>query len=112
MEEAEELIHPVSIELNVDVGEVSCRISANQGDSLLAALKGAGLPAISICGGRAACGCCKLAVGAAWIDRLPPPEKAERRLLAHLPDYHAGERLACQIKLTAALDGLEIRMAA
>ena len=96
----------------VRIDDTRSRIAASQGVTLLAALKEAGRPVISICGGRAACGSCKVAVESAWAARLPPPEKAERRLLAHLPDYRDGDRLACQIRLSAALDGLEIRMAA
>lgn len=111
MEKGEDRIRP-SITLVVRLGDTRSRVTAGQGDSLLAALKGAGLPVTSICGGRAACGSCKLAVGTAWIDRLPPPEKTERRLLSHLPGYRDGDRLACQIRLTTALDGLEIQMAA
>ena len=103
---------PAAIILIVRLGEIQSRVAASQGDTLLVALKRAGLPLTSVCGGRAACGSCKLAVGTAWIDRLPPPEKAERRLLKHLPDCRDGDRLACQITLTATLDGLEIQMAA
>ena len=91
---------------------VSSLVEAREGETLLAALKRTPLPVMSICGGRAACGSCKVAVAPAWIGRLPPPEKNERRLLAHLPGYRDGDRLACQIRLDATLDGLEIQWAA
>ena len=87
-------------------------IKARDGETLLAALTKAGLPVMSVCGGRAACGSCKVGLDPVWSDRLPPPGKAEGRLLRHLPDVHAGDRLACQIILTPLLDGLEIRLAA
>ena len=101
-----------AIHLLVSRQETRSPIDARTGTTLLAALKEAGLPAMSVCGGRAACGSCKVGIGPAWRDRLPPPGKAEARLLRHLPDTGEGDRLACQITLTDRLDGLEIRLAA
>jgi CDP-4-dehydro-6-deoxyglucose reductase len=83
-------------------------IEARIGETLLVALKRAGLPLLAVCGGQASCGTCKVAIADAWGPRLPPPSKVERNLLACLPDSKAGDRLACQIILTAELDGLEL----
>jgi CDP-4-dehydro-6-deoxyglucose reductase len=88
--------------------ESADRIEARIGDTLLAALKRAGFPLFSICGGRASCGTCKTGIVPAWSARLPPPSQIERNLLACLPDSRVDDRLACQITLTAGLDGLEI----
>lgn len=103
---------PPSVGLVVTRPTGRASIAARQGDTLLAALKRAGLPIQSVCGGRAACGCCKLTVAADWIARLPPPNRPEGRLLAFLPDTRADERLACQITLTNLLEGLEIHLPA
>jgi ferredoxin len=101
-----------AIDLLVRRQDARSPIRARNGETLLAALTKAGLPVMSVCGGRAACGSCKVGLDPAWSDRLPPPGKAEGRLLRHLPDVRPGDRLACQITLTPLLDGLEVRLAA
>jgi ferredoxin len=82
-------------------------VEAYQGESLMVALKRAGLGLLAVCGGKGACGTCKVAFPPNWAAKLTEPEKRELRLLAHI---HAGEgeRLSCRIQLTAALDGLEV----
>lgn len=101
-----------TIDLLVWRQDARSAIKARDGETLLVALTQAGLPVMSVCGGRAACGSCKVGLDPAWSDRLPPSGKAEARLLRHLPDVQAGDRLACQITLTTRLDGLEVRLAA
>ena len=83
-------------------------IEGRIGETLLAALRRAGLHLLAVCGGRASCGTCKVGIGPASVQRLRPADKVEHNLLACLPDRRPGDRLACQISLTAELDGLEI----
>jgi ferredoxin len=83
------------------------QVEAHQGECLMVALKRAGLGLLAVCGGKGACGTCRVAFPPQWLERLALPEKRELRLLAHLkagPD----ERLSCRILLTAALEGLEV----
>jgi ferredoxin len=82
-------------------------VEAFTGESLMLALKRAGLPLLAVCGGKGACGTCRVAFTADWAARLPAPGKRELRLLAHLK-AGADERLSCQIPLTAELNGLEV----
>jgi CDP-4-dehydro-6-deoxyglucose reductase len=73
----------------------------------MVALKRAGLGLLAVCGGKGACGTCRVGIPAERSHPLAKPEKRELRLLNHLkagPD----ERLSCQVLLTAVLDGLEI----
>jgi ferredoxin len=86
-----------------------CRqiLQAAEGDTLVVVLKNAGVPLPAVCGGKAACGTCKISLTREWADKLPPPQKREQRLLAHLKAV-PGERLSCQITLTAELDGIEV----
>jgi CDP-4-dehydro-6-deoxyglucose reductase len=83
-------------------------VPARIGETLLAALQRSGVPLLAVCGGQASCGTCKVEVAPAWHRRLPLASKVERNLLACLPSCKADDRLACQIALTAELDGLEI----
>lgn len=82
-------------------------LRADEGDKLVVVLKNAGVPLPAVCGGKGVCGTCKISLVREWADKLPPPEKREQRLLAHLKAV-PGERLSCQITLTAELDGIEV----
>jgi ferredoxin len=82
-------------------------LQAAEGDTLVVVLKNAGVPLPAVCGHKGACGTCKISLMREWADKLPPPQKREQRLLAHLKAV-PGERLSCQITLTAELDGIEV----
>lgn len=85
---------------------------APDGVSAMQAATGFGVPGIlADCGGSASCGTCHVMVDAAWHDRLPPPEPHERLVLetTAVPATPAS-RLACQIRLTPALQGLVLRL--
>lgn len=86
---------------------IAREVEAFEGESLMVALKRAGLPLLAVCGGKGACGTCKVAFPENWLDKLPEPEKRELRLLTHIK-AGAGERLSCRIPLTPALNGLEV----
>jgi len=85
---------------------------APAGVSLMQAATGFGVRGIlADCGGSASCGTCHVMVDAAWADRLPPPENIERMVLETTAvPAGPGSRLACQIRLTADLQGLVVRV--
>jgi ferredoxin len=97
-----------AIALTVDFAGLTRRVEASIGETLLVALKRAGMPLLAVCGGRAACGTCLIAVAPDWIGRLPPQSRVERNLLGAIDEGEEGERLACQITLLPDYDGLEI----
>jgi ferredoxin-2, mitochondrial len=102
---------PPGAVLTVNPGEArDGAIPAEPGDTLLAALRRAGTGVRSICGGRCACGTCRIAVEPAWIGRLPQPSRNEARLLGVLPGAVPAHRLACQIALDEQTDGLAFRL--
>ena len=71
-----------------------------------------GVPGIEAdCGGACACSTCHVYVDEAWVDRLPAKEAMEEDMLdfAWKPDARRS-RLTCQIKVTAALDGLVVHL--
>lgn len=82
-------------------------IVADEGEALLFALKRAGLPLAAVCGGKGACGTCRVHVPATWRERLEEPGKRELRLLA-VTNAADGDRLSCRITLGPDLEGLEI----
>lgn len=87
-------------------------VAAVSGQTLLTALQAAGAPILSVCGGKASCGACRVSIQAPWREHLAPAGRTERRLLAHLDDAGPHDRLACQVQLTDEADGLAIRLPA
>jgi CDP-4-dehydro-6-deoxyglucose reductase, E3 len=85
-------------------------VEGQNGESLYSALRRAGLPVLSVCGGRACCGACRIQVFAEWWAQLPPALDTERRLLSVLPGRAESDRLSCQIRLDERLDGLAVRI--
>ena len=88
------------------------RITAdgNEGDQLLRLAQAAGLPLEGTCEGQMACSTCHVIVARDWFGQLLPATEDEEDLLDLAADVRPTSRLACQIELTAALDGLELRI--
>ena len=62
------------------------------------------------CGGAATCGTCHCYVLSAWRELIPPASGDEADLLPLLFGPRADSRLACQITLTDALDGITVAL--
>jgi 2Fe-2S ferredoxin len=92
--------------------DVARQIEAEDGTTLMAALRGeAALEVAGACGGSCVCATCHVYVAPDWQHRLPPAGVPEQELLGQLLLADARSRLACQIRLSAALDGLAVRIA-
>jgi ferredoxin, 2Fe-2S len=64
------------------------------------------------CGGLMTCATCHVIVNEEFASLLPPPNDEELAMLAFTAvPREPNSRLSCQIKLTAALDGLSVRLA-
>lgn len=61
------------------------------------------------CGGACACATCHVYVDDEWLAKLSPMNELERRMIVYATDVNANSRLACQIKVSPALDGLIVR---
>jgi ferredoxin, 2Fe-2S len=62
------------------------------------------------CGGACACATCHIYVDAAWVDQAGKPASMEEDMLDFAFDVRPESRLSCQIKVTAALDGLVVQV--
>jgi ferredoxin, 2Fe-2S len=62
------------------------------------------------CGGACACATCHVYVDEAWADKLPPKEDIESTMLDFAIDPQPTSRLSCQLKVSAAIDGLIVRI--
>ena len=90
----------------------STGLEAPEGVSVMQVASSAGIPGIlAECGGSAMCATCHVYVDPAWIERLAPPLANELELLeCTAAERQPTSRLSCQIKLTAAHQGLVIRI--
>lgn len=80
------------------------------GLNLMELLKAEGFPVEGLCGGMAMCATCHIEV-LEGIERLNPRSDDEMAMLDTLPVVHPASRLACQIMLSEALEGMVIRLA-
>ena len=64
------------------------------------------------CGGACACATCHVYVDPAWRAAVGKPSEMEEDMLDFAFDVREESRLSCQIKVTAALDGVVVRVPA
>ena len=60
------------------------------------------------CGGQCACATCHVYVAPEWTEIVGKPSQMEEDMLDFAADVRPNSRLSCQIKVTAALDGLVV----
>ena len=86
-------------------------VSAAVDQSLMRAAVDHNVPGIDAdCGGQCACATCHVYVDAAWVARLGQRSQMEGDMLNFAAECKDNSRLACQIMVTEALDGLEVSM--
>jgi len=88
------------------------RVDTADGESVMLAATRHGLDGIvAECGGNAMCATCHVYVDESWLARLPSMGDEEDALLeGAAAERLVNSRLSCQIKLTAQLDGLVLRL--
>jgi 2Fe-2S ferredoxin len=64
---------------------------------------------VAECGGACACATCMVHVDDAWSKIVGPASVEEEEMLDTAFDVKPTSRLSCQVKITAALDGLVVR---
>ncbi|MDX2289658.1 MAG: 2Fe-2S iron-sulfur cluster-binding protein [Hyphomicrobiaceae bacterium] len=88
-------------------------VDATPGMTVMESAKLNGVAGIEAeCGGACACATCHVYVDAAWRDKVGAPSDMEEDMLDFAFDVREESRLSCQIKVTAALDGLVLRVPA
>ena len=78
------------------------------GDTLLRVGQAAGMPLEGTCEGQMACSTCHVIVAAEWFDALPRSSEEEEDMLDFAAGVRRTSRLACQIELSEAMDGLTV----
>jgi 2Fe-2S ferredoxin len=88
-------------------------VEAEPGLTVMEAAKMNNVPGIEAeCGGACACATCHVYVDDAWRAMTGKPEAMEEDMLDFAFDVREESRLCCQIKVTAALNGLIVRVPA
>ena len=83
---------------------------AEAGASLLAIAQAAGMPLEGTCEGQMACSTCHVVIGDDWFASLPDASDDEEDMLDLAAGVTRTSRLSCQIEITSALDGIEVRI--
>lgn len=88
-------------------------VEASPGLSVMEAATGAQIRGIvGECGGCCSCATCHVYVEAPWFARLTAPDAMELGMLEGAVEPGPLSRLCCQIKVSAELDGLTVRIPA
>ncbi len=85
---------------------------AKEGANLLDVAQAAGQPLEGTCEGQMACSTCHLIIDKDWFDKIPRASEDEEDMLDLASGARRTSRLACQITLTRALDGMTVHIPA
>ena len=87
-------------------------VDVKEGYSLMEGALFANVPGIEgMCGGSISCGTCHVHVAEDWVERVGPAGRSESDLLDTLDRRAPNSRLGCQVRASAALDGLVLEVA-
>ena len=85
-------------------------VVGHAGDRLLDVAQADDQPLEGTCEGQLACATCHVIVDAADFPKLPPASEDEEDMLDLAHNATRTSRLACQIRLTEALESLTVRI--
>ena len=86
-------------------------VVAELGNSIMQSARDNMVPGIiGDCGGNCSCATCHGYVDPTWLAKLNPPSENEVVMLDGTMHQEANSRLTCQIKMTAELDGIVVRL--
>jgi 2Fe-2S ferredoxin len=87
-------------------------IEAAAGVKLMEILRQYEFGVAAACGGNCSCATCHVYVDPAWMARLPERQSDEEDVLLSISTYDKStSRLSCQVRFTAALDGIQLTIA-
>ncbi len=85
-------------------------VDAEEGTSLMRVAQAAKLDVEGACEGAMACSTCHVIVAPEWYDRLPKPTAHEEDMLDLTYGVTKHSRLACQIAVSPAIEGLTVKL--
>ena len=96
----------------VDPNGNSKDVVADAGQSLMEVAVAHDIDMEAACEGVIACSTCHVIVDEAWFAKLSEPSEDEEDMLDLASGLAPTSRLACQVTVTDALDGLTVRLPA
>jgi ferredoxin len=84
--------------------------TSKPGDRLLDVAQAHGMPLEGTCEGAMACSTCHVHLVGGDVDKLPPPCDEEEDMLDFAAGANRQSRLACQVKLTADIYNLDVKI--
>lgn len=91
-------------------GKASTEAEAEPGSILLDVAQAYMMPLEGTCEGQMACSTCHIIVAKDDFERLPPASEMEEDMLDLAAGVRRTSRLACQIVLTEAMNGLTVHI--
>ena len=93
----------------IDASGQSRTVDAQVGSTVMETALRNSIPGIEAeCGGACACATCHVYVAPEWTEATGKASQMEEDMLDFAADVRPTSRLSCQIKVTAALDGLVV----
>lgn len=84
-------------------------IEAKAGETVMETAVKNAVPGIDAdCGGACACATCHVYVDESFVAHLEPQQEMEKSMLDFAENVKPNSRLSCQIRISAALDGLKV----
>ncbi|OAO01851.1 2Fe-2S iron-sulfur cluster-binding protein [Parasphingorhabdus sp.] len=97
----------------IEHDETIHEITAEDGATVMEVALDNSIPGIDAdCGGQCACATCHVFINDDWASKIPAREEAEETMLELAEGVTEFSRLACQIEINDALDGLQVRLPA
>lgn len=90
---------------------VEHEVNATDDWPVMECIKAAGLALPAECGGCCLCATCHVYVDDEWLARVPDKDGDEDMTLGEAAMLQDNSRLSCQIRMTADLNGLRVRLA-
>jgi 2Fe-2S ferredoxin len=87
------------------------QLDAIEGWRVMEIIRDHGLPIKAECGGACCCATCHVYVEDEWLDKIPDARDDELDMLDEAVDVEDSSRLSCQLIMSAALDGLRLKLA-
>ena len=102
--------HTIDVRFIAADGSTTTEAQGAPGQSLLDLAQANDQPLEGTCEGQMACSTCHVIVDADWFARLPKASEDEEDMLDLAAGARRTSRLACQIMLESALDGLIVHI--
>ena len=91
-------------------GNQEAIVESKPGERLLDVAQAHGMPLEGTCEGAMACSTCHVYLVGGDVERLPAPSEEEEDMLDFAAGANRQSRLSCQVKLTADIHSLDVRM--